>query len=88
MPIVTLSVFRRADLPAEAFVSADNEGRQIYKFALQYEMKGKAWAAEIWAYSFDDAEERVAAMRQSLTVCGQLHDEVCCETMPLIKDER
>lgn len=64
------------DAPDAAFVTTDGDERKLYRFALQYDMDGKSWATEIWAYSSKDAEERVAAMRGSLTMCGQLYGEV------------
>ncbi|MGV4791784.1 hypothetical protein [Rhizobium sp. F40D2] len=64
------------DAPDAAFVTTDGDNRKLYRFALQYNMGGKSWASEIWAYSAKDAEERVAAMRRSLTMCGQLYGEV------------
>ncbi|ACE94360.1 hypothetical protein Bra5_PD00111 (plasmid) [Rhizobium phaseoli Brasil 5] len=67
------------DDPDRAFLSSDADARRLYKFALQYEMDGKSWATEIWAYSSKDAEDRVAAMRRSLTMCGQLYAEVEAE---------
>lgn len=66
----------RRDNPDRAFVSTDADERRLYRFALQYEMNGKSWATEVWAYSLKDAEDRVAAMRRSLTMCGQLYAEV------------
>ncbi|MBX4923520.1 hypothetical protein HJA76_28275 [Rhizobium bangladeshense] len=62
--------------PDCTFVSTDADERRLYRFALQYEMDGKSWATDIWAYSPKDAEDRVAAMRRSLTLCGQLYAEV------------
>ncbi|OYD01020.1 hypothetical protein AMK08_PB00090 (plasmid) [Rhizobium sp. N4311] len=47
--------------PDPAFVTTDGDNRKLYRFALQYEMGAKSWASEIWAYSVQDAEERVAA---------------------------
>ncbi|UVD60020.1 hypothetical protein NE852_26735 (plasmid) [Rhizobium sp. Pop5] len=64
------------DDPDAAFVTTDVENRQLYRFALEYEMDGKTWATEIWAYSSRDAEDRIAAMRRSLSICGQLYGEV------------
>ncbi|RUM23417.1 hypothetical protein EFQ99_22510 [Rhizobium vallis] len=64
------------DNPDAAFVTTDVENRQLYRFALQYKMDGKTWATEIRAYSSRDAEDRIAAMRRSLTICGQLYGEV------------
>ncbi|WP_246762910.1 MULTISPECIES: hypothetical protein [unclassified Rhizobium] len=64
------------DGPDAPFVTTDGDNRKLYRFALQYDMDGKSWATEIWAYSSQDAEERVAAMRRSMTMCGQLYGEV------------
>ncbi len=69
-------VRERRDEPDCTFVSTDADERRLYRFALQYEMDGKSWATDIWAYSSKDAEDRVAAMRRSLTLCGQLYAEV------------
>ncbi|WP_171898188.1 hypothetical protein [Rhizobium leguminosarum] len=64
------------DDPDAGFVTTDSDHRKLYRFALQYDMDGKSWATDVWAYSVKDAEERVAAMRRSLTMCGQLYGEV------------
>ncbi|PDT01681.1 hypothetical protein CO666_23625 [Rhizobium chutanense] len=64
------------DGPDAGFVTTDADHRRLYRFALQYDMDGKTWATEVWAYSSKDAEDRVAAMRRSLTLCGQLYGEV------------
>jgi len=48
----------------------------MYRFALSYEMDGKDWCTEVWAYSFEDAENRVAAMARTLVVQGQMFTEV------------
>lgn len=50
----------------------DDKGT-LYLYALQYEMDGKTWALEVWAYSMEDAQNRVDAMRQSLVLLGQTH---------------
>lgn len=52
-------------------VRKDDFGRPLYLFALEYSFDGKRWAAEIWAYSMEEADARVQAMRQSLELCGQ-----------------
>ena len=62
--------------PDPEHVQRDQFGRPMYRFALAYEMGGKTWGADVWAYSFEDAERRVAAMRASLSVTGQVHAEV------------
>lgn len=66
---------RRAEMnrPDADCVRIDGFGKPLYRFALGYMMDGKAWAGpEIWAYSFEDAEARVTAMRDGLVLVGQI----------------
>ena len=60
--------------PAPEFVRTDEYGRKLYCFLLDYEMDGSQYSAELWAYDMDEAHRRVAAMRNSLGVSGQLFD--------------
>ncbi|MBB5261771.1 hypothetical protein E0H36_17510 [Rhizobium leguminosarum bv. viciae] len=62
--------------PDAQFVRKDEHGQVMYLFALEYEMGPSTWSAKIWAYSFEDAEMRVKAMRESLAVCGQMHASI------------
>ncbi|EJC64654.1 hypothetical protein Rleg5DRAFT_1408 [Rhizobium leguminosarum bv. viciae WSM1455] len=62
--------------PDAQFVRTDEHGQAMYLFALEYEMGQSTWSAMIWAYSFEDAERRVKAMRGSLAVCGQMHASI------------
>jgi len=62
--------------PDPEFVCQDNYGRPMYLFLLAYEMGEKAYGAEVWAYDEADAEARVAAMKASLKVDGQLFEQV------------
>jgi hypothetical protein len=75
--IIDLNAERsKRDQPDPEFVRKDDFGRPLYTFLLSYEMGGSQWCAEIWAYSFEDAEARVAAMRESLKVDGQAYSTV------------
>lgn len=77
MNVVDLDQVRaEREQPDAEHVRRDQYGRPMHRFALSYNMDGKAWCAEVWAYSFDDAEHRVAAMRESLSVAGQVHCEI------------
>jgi hypothetical protein len=51
-------------------VMADDKGVPLYRFLLSYRHNGAKWAYEIWAYSRDDAAQRVEAMRESLVLDG------------------
>jgi hypothetical protein len=50
----------------------DGFGREMFKFALSYDLDGKEFGLNVWAYSTDDAKERVEAMRASLRLDGQV----------------
>lgn len=52
-------------------VRKDDFGQPLYLYALEYSFDDKRWAAEIWAYSMEEAQARVDGMRQPLVLCGQ-----------------
>lgn len=66
----------KREQPDPQFVRQDDYGRKLFLFLLSYEMGGSRWCAEVWAYDFDDAATRVAAMRGSLTLDGQAFETV------------
>lgn len=53
-------------------LATDAEGRPAQLYALDYRFDGRVLTLTIWASSFADAEARVAAMRESLVVVGQV----------------
>jgi hypothetical protein len=70
--IIDLTAERnKREAPDADCVRTDDFGRPLYLFALEYKFDDRRWEAEIWAHSWDDAEARVAAMRQSLEVSGK-----------------
>lgn len=72
--IIDLNERRNAkEAPDAEFARKDDFGRPLYMFTLNYEMDGASWGAELWAYSAEDAEARVTAMRSSLKVMGQVY---------------
>lgn len=75
MTVIRPDIFAEPQ-PEDAFVRRDGQGACLFKFAVEYRMDGTLWAADIWAYSHHDAEARVAAMKKSLAVCGQVYCEV------------
>lgn len=66
---------KRAE-PDPQFVRQDDYGRKLYTFLLSYEMDGKQWSVELWAYDEADAQARVDAMRHSVRLDGKLFSEV------------
>lgn len=75
--IIDLNAERsKREQPDPEFVRKDDYGRPLYHFGLRYEMDGSQWAAEIWAYDWDDAEKRCAAMRETLVVEGQTYSVI------------
>lgn len=66
----------RRDGPHPAFVSTDDEGETVYLFWADYHHAGQTLTLEIWARDFEAAEQHVQALRDSLTVLGQVMDEI------------
>lgn len=67
----------KREAPDAEFRKHDDFGREMFTFLLNYEMgDGSRWSVELWAYSAEDAQNRVDAMRGSLTVCGQVYTVV------------
>lgn len=50
----------------------DADGRSMSRFGLSYRHEGRFWAFSVWAYGWADAEARVAAIRESLTIDGEI----------------
>lgn len=75
--VIDLSAERNArERPDPEFIRKDDFGREIYCYALEYEMDDAEWLIVIWAYSLKEAEARVLAMRKSLVLKGQIHRKV------------
>ncbi len=74
MSIIDLNAERSArERPDAEFIRRDDFGREMYCYGLEYEFEGGCWRAEVWAYSMEEAEARVAAMRASLILKGQVY---------------
>jgi hypothetical protein len=57
--------------PDAEHVRKDELGRPLYRYLLSYEMDGEWAGLDVWAYSMDDAQRRVDAMRASVKLDGQ-----------------
>lgn len=63
--------------PDPEFVQRDAYGRiEMVCFTCSFEMGGSQYSAHVWAKDWEDVEARVAAMRESLKVDGQLFSSV------------
>lgn len=60
--------------PDAEHVRRDDFGRPLYRYLLTYSMDGSEWGADVWAYTMEDAEARVQAMRTSLKLEGQVFE--------------
>lgn len=67
------AILTARDRPDPDLVCHDAFGREMRTYVLEYEMDGRRWGLSVVAYSMEDAENRVAAMRGSLVVCGELY---------------
>lgn len=72
--IVDLTERRNAaERPDPEFIRKDDFGREMQCYCLSYTYDGKTWGGlDLWAYSMEDAEGRVAAIRESLIMMGQI----------------
>jgi hypothetical protein len=62
-----------AERPDAEFVRKDEYGRELFMFTLSYDLGSAVYGAELWAYDAEDANRKVAAMRESLRCDGQVY---------------
>lgn len=75
--IVDLNERRNAaEKPDPEFIRKDEYGRPLYCFVLSFDMADRQYGTDLWAYDMADAEAKVAAMRESLRVDGQMFSVV------------
>lgn len=60
---------------------------KMKRYAISYYFGGKRWATEVYAHSFEEAQEKVKAMSQA-TVDGEIHLSVYIPENPLSKIAR
>lgn len=63
----------RHERPDPECIRKDEYGREMYLFVLSYEYLGAKWSIEIWAYSKEDAQDRVKAIISSLEYSGMVY---------------
>ena len=72
-PIINLAAEREArNGPDRNCIRIDADGRALHLFALTYWLDERPMCLNLWAYDAVDAENRVAAMRETLVVAGQM----------------
>jgi hypothetical protein len=62
--------------PDPEFVAQDQFGRPMYTYSLDYRFGDSIFSVHIFAYSFEDAEDRIKAMKESLVMAGQVYTTV------------
>lgn len=63
--------FDRARPNADA-ISYDDHNRPMYLYTIKYRHEDHTYESDIWAYSAEDAEGRLAEIRKSGTISGQV----------------
>ena len=59
------------EVDSELVVTSETDGKKYYPFTLSYRMKnGKEWGLDLYATGWDEARERVAAIRETLELDG------------------
>lgn len=77
MDVINLDAERnRRQQPDEQFRKTDDFGRPMFCFLLSYDYQDGSFSTEVWAYSEEDAQARVEAMRASLRYDGKLFSQV------------
>ena len=72
MTIIDISAERdKRNAPDPDCVITDEEGKDWFLFSLEYRQDGRRMTTDLWAVSREDAEAKVAAMRDSLVFVGQ-----------------
>ena len=56
--------------PDPEFVMRDDKGRKMFFFVAEYAFDDAKWSVEFWAYTMAEAQDRVAAMRESVGISG------------------
>ncbi|WP_454855623.1 hypothetical protein [Rhizobium binxianense] len=67
--------WREESSPEAEFRTVDRLGRHMFCFLADYELDGRVFGISYWAYDIGDAERRLAHMRNSLTLRGQIFCE-------------
>lgn len=71
--IISLGTERaKREGPDADFIKRDDYGRELFTFLLEYQFDGGTWSTTLWAYDMADADARIAAMRGSLELRGQV----------------
>ena len=72
-PINLAAERNKREAPDPQFVKKDDFGRPMYAYCCSYDMDGKQWGGvTIWAYSLEEAQRRMEAIRETGRVDGQL----------------
>jgi hypothetical protein len=75
--IIDLSAHRPdPNAPDADCVTTDPQGRDMALFLVCFTHDGAEVGLHIWAYDFDDAEDRVQSIRSSASVYGQISSNV------------
>lgn len=75
--IIDLTAERdKRDGPDPEFVSVDEYGRKLFTYMLDYDLGDEQYSTQLVAYSMEDAQKHVDAMRKSLCLAGQLYSVI------------
>lgn len=63
--------------PDDSCVRHDEYGRPLYLFGYEFEHSdGKPYGFDFWAYDWKDAEEKLASIKASARIVGQIFGTV------------
>ena len=70
-PIDLSAIRNQRTAPDAEFVKRDDFGRPMQCYLIEYTMDGHEWGVQVWAYSMEDAANRVQALRATAVLKGQ-----------------
>lgn len=74
---INLSAERsKREQPEPEFVKADEYGRPLYKFGYSFEHQSKEYGFDFWAYDAEDAQAKLASIRESAKFDGQIYGSI------------
>ncbi len=60
--------------PNAGFIDFDDENRPMFLYSVDYKLDGSRFGVDLWAYSVDDAQKRIAAIKRSAEYSGQIYE--------------
>ena len=54
----------------------ENKNMTEKKFALEYDFNGSKWAVDLFANFWEEAEQKITALKETIILIGEIHEEI------------